>query len=499
MAKKTIHELYIDHLRYPSKGIAFLAGENGTAEVAVNNTLPGQTVTAECVRKKKKIIGRAVAVTKPAPQEIPAICPSFGVCGGCTFLNIPYEYELELKKQAVLRLLKDYAPPQVDIVPSPTAAGYRNKMEFSFGDTENAENAALSLGIRNRNRYYEVTQPQQCVLVNQDFMDIVAATLRFFSQTAETFYHRVRHTGSLRYLVLRRGEFTNEILVNLVTTSQLGEKGESEKGEKWDKKAILQGWTAEMLGLPLQSGAKIVGILHTTSDAVSDAVVPEDTAVLHGQNYFTEKICGLSFDISPYAFFQTNSGGAELLYNTVMEFAGLGSLANSANSAKTARTIYDLYCGTGTITQCLAKQAKQAKQADYTVIGVDIVAEAIAMASQNAEKNGLPNCKFIAADVLKFLEQGAENTENTGRAEKVDFSADILVLDPPRDGIHPKALPRLVALGVPKIIYISCKPTSLVRDLPHFTAAGYEVLGVRLHDMFPRTPHIEVVCWLGKG
>ncbi|MCL1988262.1 MAG: 23S rRNA (uracil(1939)-C(5))-methyltransferase RlmD [Firmicutes bacterium] len=543
MAKKFIQELYIDHLRYPSKGIAFLDAEkldkNGKndensnltsatncesleileefqakteksqaekpCKIEVNNTLPGQIVTAECTRKKKKFVGRVISVNKPAPQEIPASCPSFGVCGGCTFLNIPYEYELELKKQNVLRLLKNlgnvnsangaeiYDFSKVEIVPSPNVEGYRNKMEFSFGDAanfkiaENAETAekqnfSLSLGIRNRNRNYEVTQPKNCVLVNQDFMDIVAATLKIFSQTSETFYHRMRHTGNLRYLVVRRGEFTDEILVNLVTTSKI-------------ENSNLQNWLAELLRLPLK--AKIVGILHTASDSVADAVIPENTSLLHGQNFFTEKICELNFDISPFAFFQTNSSGAELLYNTVTEFVNLSTVEN-VNPA-----IYDLYCGTGTITQCLSKRAKNAENLGNLgnspkIIGVDIVAESIEMAKQNAIKNNLTNCKFITADVLQFLEEKLQNINLENAGDISDFSKSIAVVDPPRDGIHPKALTRLLALNIPTIIYISCKPTSLARDLLAFFDVDYKITNLRLHDMFPRTPHIETVCLLQK-
>ena len=447
MAKKSIHNLKIEQLRYPDRGIAFLDEK----EVIVKHGLPGQLVEAECTRKRKQKIGRILHVMQHAPEEITPSCPHFGVCGGCSFLNIPYEYELELKRKMAAQLLKDFwqgdIPP---VVPAPYPTGYRNKMELSFGD--HSKNGGLALGIRKRNLYYEVAVPSECALIPDDFKALAISTLEYFRQTSETFYHRTRHTGTLRYLVLRRGEFTGELLVNLVTTAGLD-------------KTHLEKWMTKLLALPLKG--KIVGILHTVSDALADAVVPEDVHILWGRGHFYEKICGLTFSISTFSFFQTYSAGAELLYRTVAEFAGQ------------AEKIYDLYCGTGTIAQILAFYAKE-------VVGIELVPEAITAAKESALANGINNCRFIAGDVLKVLDENVLTPPN------------VLVLDPPRDGIHPKALGKLIALGASRIVYVSCKPTSLARDLPTFIEGGYRVAALRLHDMFPRTPHMETVCLLDK-
>ena len=458
MAKKTVHKLKIDYLRYPDKGIAFLGDE----EIIVKHGLPGQVVEVECSRRRKQKIGNILQVLEHAQEEAAGYsCTEFGACGGCSFLNIPYSYELELKKGMVERLLKDYwngAFP--DVVPAPSPANYRNKMEFSFGDQGQGlgKDSELALGIRKRNRYYEVAIPKDCALITADFKAILLATLEYFRQTTETFYHKMRHTGTLRYLVLRRGEFTGEVLVNLVTT------GISQNH--------LENWKAALLKLPLEGN--ITGILHTTSTALADAVVPDKLQTLWGRSHFYENICGLTFGISPFSFFQTYSGGAELLYRTISEFA-----CRHGQDFDISDKVYDLYCGTGTIAQILAPYAKE-------VVGIELVPEAVQAAKENARKNSIDNCRFIAGDVLKTINEN-------------DFaSPDVLVLDPPRDGIHPKALGKLIAFGAQKIIYVSCKPTSLARDLATFREGGYHVTDLRIHDMFPRTPHVETVVLLQK-
>ena len=444
--KKTINQLKIDHLRYPDKGIAFL----GEDEIIVRHSLPGQLIEAECSRKKKQRFGRILQVLTPAPQELSPSCPDFGICGGCSFLNIPYKYELTLKQKMLTSLFKEFWDDEIPIIPSPNIEGYRNKMEFSFGDS--GKDAPLALGIRKRNNFYEVTVPKDCAIIPNDFKTIALATLEHFRDSKETFYHRMRHTGTLRYLVLRRGEFTGEVLVNLVSTSGI------------DITFVKQ-WSSSLLTAKLEG--KIAGILHTTSDVVSDAVVPEDVKTLYGRNYFYDEICGLHFRISTFSFFQTNSAGAELLYNTVAEFAGK------------AEQVFDLYCGTGTIAQVIAPHAKN-------VIGIELVPEAIEAAKENAQLNGINNCQFIAGDVLKII-----NEADLGKP-------DVMILDPPRDGIHPKALPKLIDFAADKIVYVSCKPSSLARDLPAFLDAGYKLTDMRAHDMFARTPHVELVALLTR-
>ena len=275
--------------------------------------------------------------------------------------------------------------------------------------------------------------------------------LAYFKERNASYYHKISHEGYLRHLLVRRAENTGEILVNLVTTSQ----------EEWDLMPLVQ----EVLGLPLEG--KVVGFLHIINDSLADIVKSDETKVLYGQDYFYEELLGLKFKITPFSFFQTNSLGAEVLYSTAREFVG----------ETKDRTIFDLYSGTGTIAQILAPVAKE-------VIGVEIVEEAVTAAKENAEANGLTNCSFLAGDVLKVIDE-------------IEEKPDFIVLDPPREGIHPKALPKIVDLyRCEKMLYISCKPTSLARDLIEFAKYGYRVEKVCCVDMFPGTVHCETVVLL---
>ena len=288
-----------------------------------------------------------------------------------------------------------------------------------------------------------------------DYRQILKLTRDYFDQKKVPFYHRMQKTGYLRHLLVRKASITGEILIDLVTTSQ----------ESHD----LAEYAGALLELPLEG--KIAGILHTTNDSVADVVQDEGTEILYGQSWFSEKLLGLSFRITPFSFFQTNSWSAEVLYDTARKYILETGLKEGA-------TVFDLYCGTGTITQLMAPAARK-------VIGVEIVEEAVEAARTCAAKNGLSNCEFIAGDVLKVIDE---------IAEKPDF----IILDPPRDGIHPKALPKILRFGVDYILYISCKPTSLARDLPAFIAEGYRPVRGICVDQFPWTANVETVCLLSK-
>jgi 23S rRNA (uracil-5-)-methyltransferase RumA len=235
---------------------------------------------------------------------------------------------------------------------------------------------------------------------------------------------------------------------------------------------VLDEWKNVLLSMPLKGTIK--GILRTKNDSVADVVRNDGTEILYGQDYFYEELLGLRFKISPFSFFQTNSLGAEVLYETAREFI----LSDNADELK-GKVVYDLYSGTGTIAQMLAPVAKE-------VVGVEIIEEAVEAAKENAALNGLTNCKFLAGDVLKVL-------------DTIEEKPDYIVLDPPRDGIHPKAIEKIIDYGVDKMIYISCKPTSLARDLEIFLERGYEVKKIVCVDMFPATVHVETICLLSKN
>ena len=401
-------------------------------------------------------------------------CEHFGRCGGCAYLDISYEEELEIKRDALVETLGEYSEFLGKIHPAPGVFGYRNKMEFAFGDE--GANSSLTLGIRKKRSFYEVAPPNNCVLVPDDFKAIAAKVTSFFRASGEMFFHRKRHTGALRHLVLRRGEATGEILVLLSATSGL--------------QTSLDSFAEELLATPLNG--RIAGILHAVNDGVADAVKNENVKILYGRDYFYEEMCGLRFKISQFSFFQTNSKAAEILYGVVREFAGAGSdfLFSGAgsntgvarcNRNTVGRFALDLYCGTGTIAQIISPDFEK-------VAGVEIVEDAILAARENALANGITNCEFHAGDAFEVLENLAfVNPQN-----------NVIIADPPRDGLHPKALAHVAGLGAPRIVYVACKPKSLARDLPVLIEKGYQIEKIAAVDMFPRTPHIECVVGLSS-
>ena len=471
MKKGQICEGYVERLDFPNKGVLSCEDE----KVVVKNVLPGQKISFMITKKRKgKAEGRLLDVLENAPYEIPSVCPHFGVCGGCAYQTLPYDKQLELKKGQVRKLLTPVFAKQAlldgeaeltdeyvnhifeGIKGSPVQSAYRNKMEFSFGDE--VKDGPLSLGMHKRGSFYDIVSVRECQLVDEDYRKILNTTLDYFTQKGNSYYHRMRHEGYLRHLLVRKAQKTGEILIALITTTQ----------EEQD----LQPYVDALLALPLQG--KITGVLHTKNDSVADVVQSDETVLLYGQDYFYEELLGLKFKISQFSFFQTNSLGAEVLYETAREF--LGDISDDGRNDK---TVFDLYSGTGTIAQLLAPVAGR-------VIGVEIVEEAVKAARENAKLNNLNNCEFIAGDVLKVIGD---------IKEKPDF----IVLDPPRDGIHPKALQHIIDYQVDRIVYISCKPTSLARDLDIMIEQGYRMERVVAIDQFPGTGHVETVVLLSKG
>ena len=311
-------------------------------------------------------------------------------------------------------------------------------MEFSFGDA--FKGGPLALGMHKRGGFYDIVTTDCCQIVDEDYRRILACTLEYFQEQGLPFYHRLRHTGYLRHLLVRKGARTGEILVDLVTTTQLAE-GQEAGGAS--EREMETAWAERLRALELDG--RIVGILHTYNDSLADVVQNDRTEILWEEITSIEELLGLRFKISPFSFFQTNSLGAEVLYSTAREYIG----------ETKDRVIFDLYSGTGTIAQILAPVAVK-------VVGVEIVEEAVEAARVNAQLNGLSNCSFIAGDVLKVVDELQEKP-------------DLIVLDPPRDGIHPKALQKIIDFGVERIVYISCKPTSLARDLELLQGRGYRV------------------------
>lgn len=458
MKKGQLLEGRVIRVDFPNKGI--VACEDGTC--IVKNALPGQLVSF-CVQKvrKTRAEGRLIKVLEKGEEERVSPCPHFGKCGGCTYLTLTYENQKALKAEQVKRLLQVVLEGQEKgieevfegILSSPEIYEYRNKMEFSFGDE--IKDGPLALGMHKRGSFYDIVSVTDCQIIDSDYRKILCCVLEYFTGQGTDFYHRLSHEGSLRHLLVRKAKKTGEILIAIVTTTQ--------------KHLELSGLVEKLLSLENVLSGRIAGILHTKNDSVADVVQSDETVLLHGKDYFYEEILGLRFKISQFSFFQTNSLGAEVLYQTVREYAG-HTLA--AANGEPDKVIFDLYSGTGTIAQMLSPVAKK-------VIGVEIVAEAVEAARKNAELNGLQNCEFLVGDVLKVIDE-------------IEQKPDLIILDPPRDGIHPKALPKIIQFGVERIVYISCKPTSLARDLEVFLANGYRVERAVCVDMFPWTANCEV-------
>ena len=453
MKKGEIYEGVIEKVEFPNKGYVNIDGE----KVIVKNGIPGQKVRFMINKKRSgRVEGRLLEVLEKSPLEVrEPVCNIFPACGGCMYQTMSYEEQLKMKENQVKSLLQAAVGEDVDlhwegIHGSPIEFGYRNKMEFSFGDE--FKDGPLSLGLHKKGSTYDVLTASDCKLVHPDMTAILSCVLDFFTELGAVHYKKMQHTGYLRHLLLRRGVTSGEILVHVITTSQA----------QYDYAPLV----SRLLALPLEG--KIVGIMHIINDSLSDVVQSDETQILYGQDYFYETLLGLRFKISTFSFFQPNSLAAEVLYSIVRDYIG----------DTKDKEVFDLYSGTGTIAQLLASVAKE-------VIGVEIVEEAVEAAKVNAALNGLTNCRFIAGDVLKALDDLTEKP-------------DMIVLDPPRDGIHPKALPKILAYGVENIVYISCKPTSLARDLPSFLAAGYQIQRTCSVDQFCETVHCETVVLLSQ-
>lgn len=456
----------VERVDFPNKGIVIT--DEGSC--TVKNVLPGQKVTFVVSKKRNgRAEGRLLQVEENSSLEVGSPCPHFGDCGGCTYLSLPYEEQLRIKETQVHTLLSHALAGQEQewcfegIKGSPRQLSYRNKMEFSFGDEY--KDGPLALGMHKRGSFYDIVTVSECRIVDEDYREILTLTRNYFGGTA--FYHRLRHEGYLRHLLVRKATKTGEILVALVTTSQLD-------GLQGEETARLEEWKNQLLDLNLVG--KITGILHIVNDSVADVVQSDRTDILYGQDYFYEELLGLKFKISTFSFFQTNSLGAEVLYETARDY--IGDLNADGETKKPEKVVFDLYSGTGTIAQLMAPAAKK-------VIGVEIVEEAVEAAQKNAELNGLHNCEFIAGDVLKVLDE-------------IEEKPDLIILDPPRDGIHPKALKKIIGYGIDRLVYISCKPTSLARDLEVFLENGYVAEKAVAVDQFPWTANVETVCLLSK-
>jgi 23S rRNA (uracil1939-C5)-methyltransferase len=442
-------ELDVESLAYGGNGVARLNGY----VVFVRRGLPGDRVRARVTKvKRSHAEATAVEVLSPGPKRVEAPCKHYPACGGCRFQDLAYEAQLEAKQSQVrdslIRLGGIAEPPLEEIVPAESIFNYRNKMEYSFTQTPEGP----TLGLHRAGRWDEILDIEQCWLTT-DLGNAIRNRVRDWAREERLVaYSQEDHTGYLRHLVVREGRNTGQVLVQLVTAA----------GEKFERERLIE---------VLREFPEVRSIHWAVNASVNDST-NLTTTILWGEDAIEEQLLGLRFRIRPNVFMQTNTQMAEKLYALAIEFAGL----------KGNETVYDLYCGIGTIALAIAPHA-------LTVWGIEVEEESVACALENADLNGISNAAFFAGNVGVVLE---ELRERAGEP-------DIVVVDPPRAGLAGKALKRLGEAGAPRIVYVSCNPTTLAGDVKKLQEEyGYELLRARPVDMFPHTPHVETVALLER-
>lgn len=445
---KKLKEVKIESFLYPNLGVGYYEDR----EVRVKNTLPGRKVAVKFGKRSQgHVEGKHFQDIEKSPLETFQGCPNLD-CGGCSFQTVSYEDEKKIKLMGLENLAKE-KDLDVNFIfhENPRPIAYRGKMEYTFGDQE--KGGELFLGMHRKKKFYEIVPTPECNIVHPDFEKIRANVQEYFRKNGQSQYIRSKHEGFLRHLVVRYSLSMGEILVNLVTSTQ----------DELDTEAFVK-----ML-LDLELEGEIVGVLHTLNDSMADTVIAEELRLIYGRDHIFERVLGLDFKVSAFSFFQPNVAGIENLYSRVLEMA----------SSVDHETVYDLYSGTGTIGQILSKVCNK-------VIGVEIVEEAVKAANENAKLNNITNAHFIANDVLDEI-------------GKLDKGPDLIVLDPPRSGIVPKALKGILNHKPKNFIYISCNPRSMMEDLNIFFEEGYSLEGdIEIFDQFTRTYHAECLALITR-
>lgn len=450
MKKRDIIEFEVDKMEFGGTTVSSYKNK----DIHMKGGITGQKVRAVVKRTKSgKADVKMIELLENSPIETAETCKHFNQCGGCSILSVPYEKQLEIKERQVMDLFLNqdlFGFKFEGIKGSPKERYYRNKMEYTFGDE--VKDGPLTLGLHKKGRHIDIITVDGCMLVDNDFIQVLKSSVDYFNKKELPYYKTVNHKGYLRNLVVRKGINTKELMVNIVTSSQI----DFDMSEYKD------------LLLSLKLDSELVSILHTINDGLADAVNCDELRVLYGRNYIQEEVLGLRFKISPFSFFQTNTKGAEDLYTIARDFIG----------DHNDKVVFDLYSGTGTIGQVMAGAAKK-------VYGIEIIEEAVDSANENAKLNGLNNCTFIAGDVSKTV-------------KNLKDKPDLIIVDPPRPGVHKDAIRDISGFGANEIVYISCNPKTLVLDLVEFKKYGYEIDKVKCMDMFPNTPHVETVVKLYK-
>ncbi len=442
---KTV-ELEIKDMLYPGVGIGFWENR----PVLVKNTYPNEQVEVLLYKKTKQgIEAKLKQLLKPSERRQTPNCKHFGICGGCQSLDLAYSDQIDLKQTILASLLKEESPSLLPclkpIIPSQTSEYYRNKMDFSFGLSDDGR---VILGLKQRGFFDKVVELDMCIVQDQQTISILKTTQTFFNEKKCTTWDYRAKTGLLRHLVLRQSKFTGQFLAILVVSE--------------DHPDLYQEFSQALV----QQVPNIQTVLYGINSTISDTSFVADLHLLYGQSYLEESLCDLKFRFSPQAFFQTNSQQANTLYQTIFDAADV-----TQND-----TVLDLYCGTGTIGMTVAKKAGR-------VIGVDENDFSVQNAKLNADLNNITNITFETGNVRVFLKTFKD-------------PVSIVIVDPPRDGLIPKALKRVGELQAKRIIYVSCNFSTFIRDIKELKYHGYQLESIQPVDMFPNTWHSETVSVL---
>ena len=460
LRKKDVADGIVEKAVYPNQGI--VRGPEGE-KIYIKGVVPGQRVSFRITKKREThLLAKLIDVIERSSEETEETdCAAFPECGGCLYQYLPYEKQLQLKEVQLQELLRPCLSEETvydGILASPHPFSYRNKVEFSFGNDRIG--GPLHLGFHKRGTTYDILMGDTCTIVHEDVRAVARTVWEYCVEKGMSHYHKTQNTGYLRHLLVRRSERSGELLVCLVTTSEL----EHDFGPLCGKLLSLK---------QREEPVRFAGILHGINDLPADTVQYQKAEILYGTDFLTDELLGLTFKISVFSFFQTNTGGAEVLYRQVRSY-----LRNFLAESGRKPVIYDLYSGTGTIAQIVSSEASE-------VYAVEIVKEAVQAAEENAVINKIGNCTFLCGDVLQ-------------KVDEIGARPDFIILDPPSDGIAPKALQKIIKFDVPKMIYISCKATSFVRDMVTLRDAGWKVERYAFCDLFPQTPHIETICLLSR-
>lgn len=479
MVKKGAHlnGLVIEEIAFGGEGIARLKSDQGDYVLFVANSFPGQTVTAKVIKKKKRYAKcKLLKVEQASADELEL---SFQSIPGAPFARLPIELQESYKMQSTLEMFKrisginDLDQLFDGFISSPHHWHYRNKMEYSFSTLISALNTGIeyegfALGFKRRGQWWAVENlDMDSGLFDAQLENAMSSIRSFCEQSGLPAWNPAKSNGFYRFLVVRKSFAEDKLLINLVTTSN--------SLDEFDVNALVNLFKSIL-------GDRLAGLIHTINDDVGDAAKQESSKMktLFGADTITENINGIDFKISMQSFFQTNPHCAEKLYSKVIDYVRSGM----QYAGKQAQIAMDLFCGTGTIAQLLAQTKSFEK-----VIGVDIVAQAITDARKNAERNQVENIEFFAADVNRFLYEHPQYAGKIG----------VIVLDPPRGGIVPKALKRVLDIDAPAIVYVSCNPSTQARDCLEICASGYKMTKFCLVDQFPHTAHIESIALFVKG